>query len=277
MKTSALTALVMALIFAGLASCGVPASTIVDPASSTVKSRKIEKLPSETTTVKVPSGNEYTTVRDSGSVTVEEEAVGTGASLKAKGEKIVQDFRSEAPGASLGKDRAGATGGGTDSQIRIAGLTSAAKSPVFWIGVFCLLIGVGLLFVRPPQFPVPLVPVRTSIYLGIAGAGLIAAALFPVAFYIAVGIAVLAIVFPYIRREFAAAVDRQRAEEGEKAKRALRSVAAGIADFKLTARDPLDPTVPAPAWEKLKKYLESHIEDDERAVIDRIRKEDRLG
>lgn len=217
---------------------------------------------------------EHTTTKDGGTITVEEEATGEGAALRAAGEKIVSDFNAGAPGANL-TGKGGASGGATDTKNTVIGGVSLWKNPLFWLGVVTIFLGLGTLAVRPPMLPVA-IPVRTTGILIAAGAGFIAAAAFPaLLLFIVCGVA-LVLLIPYIQREFAAERERKRAEEGEVAKRALRSVAAGVSDFKKAAKDHTNSLVPPEMWDRLKDSLSSHVEADEEEVINRIRREDGL-
>lgn len=218
---------------------------------------------------------EHTTQKDGGTITVEEEATGEGAALRAAGEKIVSDFNAGAPGANL-TGKGGATGGTTDTKNTVIGGTSLWKNPLFWLGVLSILLGVGTLAVRPPMLPVA-IPIRTTGILIAAGVGFIAAAMFPALLLFIVAGVVLVLLLPYIQREYAAARERQKAEEGAKAAKTLRSVAAGVSDFKRAAKDPSNPVVPPEAWDRLKGFLDSHVEDDEKPIIEKVRREDNLA
>lgn len=218
---------------------------------------------------------EHTTTKDGGTITVEEEATGEGAALRASGEKVVSDFNAGAPGANLtGKGQS--TGGNTDTNNEVIGASSILKNPLFWIGFLALLLSVGTLFVRPPTFPVA-IPIRTTAILAGAGAGLIASAMYPFLMLFVIGGVVLVLLLPYIQREFAAEKERKRAEEGELAKKALRSVAAGVSDFKKAAKDHTNSMIPPEMWDRLKDSLASHVEADEEDVIAKIRREDGLA
>jgi hypothetical protein len=217
---------------------------------------------------------EHTTTSDGGTLKIVEEATGEGASLRAQGDKIVSDFNSTAPGASLGNGRE-ATGSTVDSKSTVSAAGSLLKSPLFWIGIFCLAISLASLFVRPPMVPVP-IPFRASIIVGAAGVGCIAAAMFPVATFFIVAASVALIAVPYVYCEYTNSRNELYAKKGEKSHVALRAVAAGISDFKKLAKDPTIHQVSPETWERLKVALQDHLSDEGEQVVAEVRIADRL-
>lgn len=217
---------------------------------------------------------ETTRTRDGGSLTVEEEATGQGASLRAHGEKIVSDFSSTSPQASLGM-KGSAAGGDTDANTQVIGGSSLWKNPLLWVGIFCCLLAAGSMFVRPPAFPVA-VPIKATAVIGGVGVCFICAALFPVLSLILVAAGVAIAVSLLLYREYQHRKVLDKADSGERARNALRSVAAGISDFKRMAQDPSVTQVPPEMWERLKGFISSHLTTDEEAVISQVRREDGL-
>ena len=217
---------------------------------------------------------EQTLTKDGGSFHIEEEATGEGAALRARGEKIASDFNAGAPGANLGTKGA-ATGGTTETSNVVKGSANLWANPLLWIGIFLILLSAASLAIRPPTFPVP-IPIKATLVVAGTGVAFLASALFPVATLFIVGAAVLVVVGLYLYREFTTQKLGEKAARGEKSHEALRSVAAGISDFKKLAQDPAFAQVPPEMWERLKASLSSHLEPDERPVIDEIRRHDNL-
>jgi hypothetical protein len=218
---------------------------------------------------------ETTETKDGGFLKIEEEATGIGAGFSARGDKVVSDFNASAPAANLvGKGQS--AGGDTSSKSTVVGSTSLWLNPLFWFGILSILVAVATLLVRPPVSPVA-IPLRATAIIGIVGIGFIAAALFPGILLFLVAATGLVLLVPYVQREFAAAREQDRAQRGAAATKALRSVAAGVADFKRAASDPTNPIVPPESWVRLKQFLESHVEPDEKSIIENIRREDNLG
>jgi membrane-associated protease RseP (regulator of RpoE activity) len=227
----------------------------------------------------LPAGStitlEQTQTHDGGTLTIEEEATGEGASLRASGEKVVSDFNATAPGASL-TGKGGASGGDTQTINKIAGGGSLWSNPILWVGILSILLGIGTLVVRPPMIPV-MIPMRATIILIGAGIGFVIAALYPVLLLFIVAGVVAVLLVPYVQREYTTAREKTEAENGKKVQKTLRSVAASISDFKQAAKDPTNPTISPDSWNRLKGLLESHLEDDEKPIIETIRREDRLA
>lgn len=217
---------------------------------------------------------EHTTTKDGGSLKIEEEATGEGASLRARGEKIASDFNAGAPGANLGTKGA-ATGGTTETSNDVKGSSNLWANPLLWVGVALILLATASLVVRPPTFPVA-IPIKATLVVAGAGCAFLASALFPVATLFIVGGVALVVVGLYLYREFTTQTLGQQAAKGEKSHKALRSVAAGISDFKKLAQDPAFAQVPPEMWDRLKTFLSSHVEPEEEAVIDEIRRQDNL-
>jgi hypothetical protein len=94
--------------------------------------------------------------------------------------------------------------------------------------------------------------------------------------FIVAGVVAVLLV-PYVQREYTTAREKTEAENGKKVQKTLRSVAASISDFKQAAKDPTNPTISPDSWNRLKGLLESHLEDDEKPIIETIRREDRLA
>lgn len=217
---------------------------------------------------------EHTTTKDGGSLKIEEEATGEGAALRARGDKIVSDFNSSSPGANLGTKGA-ATGGDTQTKNEVKGAPNLWTNPLLWVGVALLLLATASLVVRPPTFPVA-IPIKATLVVAGAGCAFLASALFPVATLFIVGGVALVVVGLYLYREFTTQSLSIKAAKGEKSHKTLRSVAAGVSDFKKLAQDPAFAHVPPEMWDRLKTFLASHIEPDEEAVIDEIRRQDNL-
>lgn len=195
--------------------------------------------------------------RDGGTIEVTEEATGKGAALNASGEKIVSDFQSTDPHAAYGA----ASGGDTRTKNSIVGGANTQAAVLVIAGIICI-VGAGIAaFFR--------LSIRVCTITGGVGIGLISAAIYPAVLLFVLAGAVLALAGPYIYAEF-------KAKQGTQATQALRSVAAGVDDFKQAAKDPSNPLAPPAAWEFLKARLASHVEGNEEAVIKSIRKQDDL-
>lgn len=231
-----------------LAACAI-AHGQVSPVTDDVVNKALGLPPGSTVVVEQ--------TRDGGTLEVTEEATGKGAALNASGEKIVSDFQSTAPNAAYGS----ASGGDTRAKSSIVGGANLWANPLLWVGVLCLLGSGVAVFFR--------LPLRACAITGGVGVGLIAAAIYPAMLLFIVGGVILALAGPYIYAEF-------KAKQGTQAKQALRSVAAGVDDFKQAAKDPSNPLAPPSAWEFLKARLASHVEGNEEAVIKSIRKQDDL-
>lgn len=227
----------------------------------------------------LPAGStitlEHTMTRDGGSLRVEEEATGAGAGLNARGEKIVSEFNSTSPGASLGKDKAGAFGGSTDSFSSVLGGSSVWKNPLLWLGLLMMLSGGALVLMRPPTFPL-MVPFKFSMILAGAGVGFVVAAVYPAFALVTIVLAVIVVIGPYIAREIKAQQLQKQVVKGNASHEALRGLAAGISDFKKLAKDPSFVSLTPEAWARLKTSIESHLSDEDAATVAAIRKADGL-
>jgi len=229
-----------------------------------------------TSLLQLPPGSSITLeqIRDGGSITIDEEATGTGAALRASGDQIVQDHDATAPTASLGGGR-DARGSDTSSSVS-ARSVNLWGNPLLWLGLAGLLVAGLSTMVRPPTFPVA-IPMRATMTIALLSASLVAAALFPgIMLFIVAGAGAL-LVGAYLYREFKGRKAETKAAEGELHSQTLRSVAAGIADFKLAAKDQSVTSVAPEAWEKLKGFLSSHVEPQEAVVIEAVRAKDGLA
>lgn len=222
---------------------------------------------------KLPPGSSIVLERthDGGNITVEEEASGQGAALNARGKEIVSNFNGTAPGAALGGGRS-ATGGDTETSNKVKGGDNLWANPLMWVGILCCL-GAGVaLYLR--------LPFRVAIIAGVAGLGFISAAIFPWILPFALGGVLLAVVGPYIYREWAHKQEKVAHAEDEAAaiknREALRAVVAGVGDFGKAAKDSNNPTVDPTAYERLKEFIQSHALPSDDAVIKDIKNQDRV-
>jgi hypothetical protein len=198
----------------------------------------------------LPPGStiEFQTTRtsDGGSRTEKSEGVGAGARASGDG-KLQQNVTGSAPEAGIGF----AKGGSVNAETTV----TPASRALLIAGILALLASGASVYLR--------LPVRTSIIIAAVGIGLIALDFFPGLALLGVLGAVVLAGF-YIYSEFQAG---RKIGELRVSHEALRSVAAGISDLKR-----VDPAV----YEKAKERIGAQVEDAEKAVIDRIKKEDRL-
>jgi hypothetical protein len=229
--------------------------------------------------LKLPAGSsitlEQTTTRDGGFFKMEEEATGLGAGLNARGEKIVSDFNAGAPESNL-SGKGNAVGTSIASSTSVLGSSNLWSNPLLWVGIVLVLASAGSMAIRPPTFPVA-IPIRATLVTASVGIAFICAVLFPTFSLFIVAVGVLAVAAPYVYREFANQRIAKQADEAQVSHNALRSVAAGISDFKAIAADPKQSHIPPEMWNRLKDALESHLTDEEKAVIQKIRRQDGLS
>lgn len=167
----------------------------------------------------------------------------SGASAQASGDgKIAQDLQTGAPVLNLGEGVAG-SGGEVDSS------SSASAAPKTWgvwgVGVLALLAAGGLLYLGQP---------KAALIAGGIGIGLIAVGFFPSLALWAL-LAAIAVVF---------AAWFWSAKNGKSVKEALRAIAVGV--------ETLPPTIK----EAVKSNIEPHADDEDKAVIKKIKREDNL-
>lgn len=202
-------------------------------------------------------------MKDGGTIETEEEAKGKGAALRARGDKIVSDFNSTAPGADLGKGRH-ASGGDTESSTSLS-TASLFSNPLVWVGIICI-FGAGVSFFLK-------LPWRVTGIVGAIGVGFIATAMFPALVLFIVAGAALLVVIPYIHQAYSLKIV---ATDYNKSYEALRAVVAGVGDFGNTAKDPSNPTVDPSVYERLKSYIKAHASDEDDAAIRAIKEKDRI-
>lgn len=212
----------------------------------------------------LPPGSTITLERtyDGGNIAVEEEASGVGAGLNARGQEIVSDFNSSAPGAALGGGRS-ASGGDTETSNKVKG-NDLWANPLLWAGILCL-IGSGV--------AVYLRIYRAALVAGLLGGSLIAAVLAPLLMVFIVAAAVLVVVVPYIYKEWQSKVD---GEDAHLKSETLRAVVAGVADFGKAAKDTTNPLVTPDSYDRLKSSIQSQLAPEEEAVVKAIKERDRL-
>lgn len=207
--------------------------------------------------IEIEITNESTT--NGGSVSRQAQAQGTGAGFTTTGDKIVDNITGSAPSTSLPGLGAESTGGSSEKDTKAEMFQLPAslwKNPLLWLGVLCLIAAGACTYIGLK---------RPALGLGIAGVSLLASAFFPWLLLVGVVVAFLAVAFPHIRAEFVA---RAKEREVKMYKEPLRAVLA--AESELRTSNP-------GAYEMLKVATERQADGTDSSVIDKIKREDRLG
>ena len=203
-------------------------------------------------TVQLPGGGTVTITQsqttDGGSVKTTEEAKGTGASGEAKGDKSELKIDGSAPTAKL-PGRAESDGGSVKSSGSAKIDASLFGNPLLWAGILSWLAAAVSVYLR--------LPLRVALIAVAAGAAFICAALFPAAMLFLVGGTAVAGVGFFVWSSM-------QADQGAKAKEALRAVVAGVA------------TAPIGAAEAVKAEIAKHADESDKAVIKKVKKADDL-
>lgn len=206
--------------------------------------------------------------KDGGTVRTIQRGKGVGAGAVAEGDKLSDSISGSAPEVGFG-DGSSATGGSVDRKSKADALKVPAvpwQNPLFWIGVL-MLAGSGVLF----YLRLPLV--TKELKLGLAGVGVacIAVAFYPALLIWGVVVIVGYLAFMYIKSHSSQGVLGRALSfsETEATGRleALRAVAAGVDD----------PTLPPDVRDAVKARIAAHAEPADVALIDAVKRADRLG
>lgn len=178
-----------------------------------------------------------------------EEAKGVGASGQATGDQAKLGIDGSAPTAELpGKSKA--NGGDIKAKGESKIDASLLGNPLIWAGLLSLVGAAVSVYLR--------LPIRVALIAAAAGAAFICAAMFPAAMlFLVAGCCVAGVAF--------FVWSSHQADQGAKAKEALRAVVAGIA------------TAPTGAAEVVKAEVAKQASDTDKAVIKKIKKLDDLS
>ena len=181
-------------------------------------------------------------------IITDENAKGSGASLQASGDKIVTEFDASSPESTLGKGRAGASGGSLFAGVEAERFESAFGNPLLWVGILCVLAAGYFAYRRLGS---------AAIAAGVVGGTFIAIALFPGIIIVAIAAAgVLAVGSAFYANN-----------NSLKFKEALRATVAGIAE--LSDQDD-------GVYRDIKYRVDKHAEPGDVEVIKKIKREDDL-
>jgi len=202
--------------------------------------------------------------RDGGSRWTDERATGTGAGLRARGDKVETGFNGSAPGASLGGDRASAKGGGSEADVSAEVFKPPSiSSPLLWCGIIALIASAVFVYLKWT---------RAAFITGAFGAGLIAAGCFPAAFAWIVGVGGLACLGVYLwtehekrQVELDKKLASESADDGQRARETLRSMIAAVGGLKKTNGN---------LYEQIKAELAKHLTPDENEYVQGIKRQD---
>lgn len=197
--------------------------------------------------------------RDEGSATNGEQSTGKGASATSEGDKLNDQITGEAPVLARGADgSASAKGGGIDRETSASAVkvpASAWANPLLWAGILAIAgAGVAVYFGLR----------RAAVISGIAGAGLILSAAYPGLMLLMLLGVVVAVLGPYLYAEW----QKRKGDMNQRsAYEALRAVVAGVEG----------PGVPAEARAAVKAVIAKESDAADRAVIDQVKREDKIG
>lgn len=183
---------------------------------------------------------------DGGRLRRTDAASGTGPGLSTSSDEAAASFDTSAPAVGINGTTGTGGSGATEFTLRTVG--GAARNPLLWVGIVAVLAGLACFYFGLR---------RAGTYLVLGGGGFVIAAMLPGwAWLIIAGVCgVGVIVYVWSER------DARRSTE------AARAVVAGVADLKR-----LDEV----AYARVKAAVASHADESDRAVIDSIKRKDRL-
>lgn len=210
----------------------------------------------------LPPGSEVEveiTNRDGGALRTSNEGRGVGAGAVAEGDKLSDSFNGTPPSVGFGADGSQiASGGGAARTASASALKLPPNlwgNPLLWVGLACL-GAAGFGFYAGLR--------RLGLIAGVAGLGLVTAAVFPVVLLFAAAAVAAALLVPYVYAEWK---KRQAEQSGKSSMEALRAVVAGVED----------PSVPAEAQKAVKAAVAKEADAADRAAIDEVKRSDKVG
>lgn len=223
--------------------------------------------------------------KDGGTIHTYEEGTGKGASATAEGDKLSDKITGDAPIVNRGADgSASAKGGDIERNASATALKVPPlpwQNPLFWIGLaglggcgFCVYLGLR----------------RAALICGVAGAGLIAAAFYPVILLFAVAGVFFVVFGSYLYAE----IKKKKAEQSDnESYEALRAVVGGVENKMLPAAmkqtiyanipqgvtfttDQMDKFITA-LQRNVKEAIAKEADGRDKKVIDGVKQEDKIG
>lgn len=275
--------LALSVLLFGCVMPSSPARTEVTPGESSIKSRRLEQMPSETRVRVRPRSPfvervsdlpltleqikakglenfEYEYIStDGGWKETTDEGKGVGAGAVAEGDKL--DGRFDGTPPKVGKTADGAQtaeGGGVDSTLKGSAVQMPKMpwaNPLFWIGVAGV-IGCGA--------SVYLGLRRLAMVSGFGGVALIAAAFYPFILLFAVAGVIVIVAWPYA---YAEVMKRRAEQKNVQHLEALRAVVAGVEH-----KD-----VPENVRNVVKSAIAKEADGRDKDVIEAVKRADKVG